>query len=124
MHGNIIKRALKPVLEERLKHYPVVVLLGTRQVGKSMLARQISEELKAEENICYLDLERTSDLNKLNDPEAYFLENSDKLICLDEIQRLPEIFPLIRSLVDAKGGNSQFLILGSASRELIRLDPI
>ena len=120
MHGNIIKRALKPVLEERLKHYPVVALLGARQVGKSTLARQIAEELRAEENICYLDLERTSDLNKLSDPEAYFLENSDKLICLDEIQRLPEIFPLIRSLVDEKGGNRQFLILGSASRELIR----
>ena len=120
MHGNILKRALKPVLEERLNHYPVVALLGARQVGKSTLARQIAEELKDQENICYLDLERTSDLNKLSDPEAYFIENSDKLICLDEIQRLPEIFPLIRSLVDAKGGNRQFLILGSASRELIR----
>lgn len=120
MHGNIIKRALKPVLEERLNHYPVVALLGARQVGKSTLARQVAEELKDQENIRYLDLERTSDLNKLSDPEAYFIENSDKLICLDEIQRLPEIFPLIRSLVDAKGGNRQFLILGSASRELIR----
>ena len=63
MHGNIIKRALKPVLEERLNQYPVVALLGARQVGKSTLARQIAEELKDQQNICYLDLERTSDLN-------------------------------------------------------------
>ena len=120
MHGKTIERTLKPILEDRLRNYPVVALLGARQVGKSTLARQIVEKLLLEGNACYLDLERISDMNKLNDPEAYFSENSDKLICLDEIQRLPEIFPLIRSLVDAQDRNKQFLILGSASRDLIR----
>lgn len=120
MHGKHFERTLRPILENRLKNYPVVALLGARQVGKSTLARQIVEKLLADDEVCYLDLERISDLNKLHDPEAYFSANSDKLICLDEIQRLPEIFPLLRSLVDVRGTNGQFLILGSASRELIR----
>ncbi|MCK5099357.1 MAG: ATP-binding protein, partial [Desulfobacteraceae bacterium] len=68
----------------------------------------------------YLDLERPSDLNKLTDPEAFFDQFSDRLICLDEIQRTPEIFPILRGIIDRNKKNSQFLILGSASMDLIR----
>lgn len=68
----------------------------------------------------YLDLERPSDLAKLEDPEWFLGSQRDKLICIDEIQRIPELFPVIRSLVDQSGRNGQFLILGSASRDLIR----
>jgi uncharacterized protein len=115
MHGNKVTRKVQTTLRARLGHYPVVALLGPRQVGKSTLAKLI-----APESLRYLDLERTSDLNKLTDPEAYFTANAAHLICLDEIQRLPDIFPLLRSMVDISGRNGQFLLLGSASRDLLR----
>ena len=65
-------------------------------------------------------MEDWSDLNKLSDPVLFFSENSNKLISLDEIQRLPNIFTLLRSIVDKNKRNGQFLLLGSASPELIR----
>ncbi len=96
---------------------PAVALLGPRQSGKSTLARRIINKL---DNGLYLDLEKTSDLNKLRDPEAFFAINTGKLICLDEIQRIPELFALLRSIIDEYGRNGQLLILGSASKDLIR----
>ena len=96
---------------------PAVALLGPRQVGKSTLARQL---IKTFRNAIYLDLERPADLNKLRDPEAYFALHADKLICLDEIQRTPELFPILRSVIDERERNGQFLVLGSASPELIK----
>ena len=72
------------------------------------------------EKSLYIDLERPKDFNKVQDPEAFFSINADKLICLDEIQRLPEIFPHMRSIIDDKNRNGQFLILGSASPDLIK----
>jgi predicted AAA+ superfamily ATPase len=68
----------------------------------------------------YLDLERPSDLAKLQDAESYFETNSHSLICLDEVQRSPDIFPIIRSVCDGRGKPGQFLVLGSASRDLLR----
>ena len=70
------------------------------------------------ETSVYLDLELKSDSSKLTEPELYFEHHKDKLICLDEIQLAPEIFRTIRGVVDKR--NTQFLILGSASRDLIR----
>ncbi len=67
-----------------------------------------------------MDLERPSDLNKLNDPEAFFTLNANKLICLDEIQRKPEIFSILRSVIDENKRNGQFLLLGSASPNLLK----
>jgi hypothetical protein len=72
------------------------------------------------EGAVYLDLERPSDVSKLRDPEAFFGLNSDKVICLDEIQRVPELFPVLRSVIDENKRNGQFIILGSASPDLIR----
>jgi len=103
-------------IEKKLENTPVVALLGPRQVGKSTLARQLIQKY---EGAVYLDLERPSDLNKLRDPEAWFALHSDKLICLDEIQRTPELFPVLRSVIDERQRNGQFLILGSASPKLI-----
>ncbi|MBU3914121.1 ATP-binding protein [bacterium] len=71
-------------------------------------------------NAVYLDLERPADLNKLNDPEAFFSQFKNQLVVLDEIQRTPEIFPILRSVIDRNKRNTQFLILGSASRDLIK----
>lgn len=67
----------------------------------------------------YLDLERPSDLEKLNDAEWFLSSQKDKLICIDEIQRKPDLFPLIRSLVDEWNRPSCFVVLGSASRDLL-----
>lgn len=109
---HISKKVLKHV-----KEYPVVALLGPRQVGKSTLAKRLMKhKLKG----IYLDLERRSHLNKLTDPEAFLNHNKKSFICFDEIQRLPEIFPLLRSVVDERAKNKNFLILGSASRDLLK----
>lgn len=112
-----IKRIQTPIIEQRLKQMPAVALLGPRQVGKSTLAKQIINTFN---EAIYIDLEKPSDLNKLRDPEAYFALHADKLICLDEIQRIPELFPILWSVIDERGRNGQFLILGSASPELIK----
>jgi predicted AAA+ superfamily ATPase len=72
------------------------------------------------DNAVYLDLERRADWSKLRDPEAFFDLNRSKLVCLDEIQQVPDLFSEIRSRIDRHGGNGQFLVLGSASPALIR----
>lgn len=112
-----IHRYLEQDLKRGLAQFPVVAILGSRQCGKSTLAKKVIRELG---NSIYLDLEVVSDLSKLNDPEAFLRANQDKLVCLDEIQRLPEIFPLIRGLTDITRRSGQILVLGSASPELLR----
>ena len=96
---------------------PAVALLGPRQCGKSTLARFVLESIPSS---IYLDLERPADRNKLQDPEAFLRFNHDKLVCFDEIQHAPELFSVLRSVIDDRKTNEQFLILGSASRDLIR----
>lgn len=116
----MIVRQLTSTLHERVLQVPVVALLGSRQVGKTTLARA----LEIEKPIHYLDLERPSHVAKLADPELYLSKFSEHLVILDEIQRIPELFPVLRSLVDERrrAGEkaAQFLILGSASPELIQ----
>ncbi len=116
----MISRNHEKLLIERLSDSPVVALLGSRQVGKTTLA----QELQHEKPTHYLDLELPSDAAKLADPELYLGRLSGQLVILDEIQRLPELFPVLRSLVDQrrrKGERSaQFLLLGSASPDLLQ----
>jgi predicted AAA+ superfamily ATPase len=112
-----IKRIITASIEQKLENMPGVVILGPRQCGKSTLAKAIISEIGG---AVYLDLERPSDVSKLRDPEAFFSLNSDKLICLDEIQRVPELFPVLRSVMDENRKNGQFMILGSASPDLIK----
>jgi predicted AAA+ superfamily ATPase len=69
---------------------------------------------------CYLDLERPSDRAKLHDPEAFFKLQRGRLVCLDEVQRMADIFPVLRSILDETGKNGQILVLGSASPDLLR----
>ncbi len=114
----MIKRRITNDIIETLRDFPVVGILGARQVGKTTLAKIIKET--SWENALYLDLEKMSDLQKLSDPELYLEKHSDSLVIIDEIQRKPELFPLIRSLVDSKFRNGRFLILGSASPNLSR----
>ncbi len=116
MH-ELIEREITDTVKTRLKNYPAVALLGARQVGKSTIAGIVIEQIP---KAIHLDLERPADLNKLTDPEAFFSQFSDHMICLDEIQRTPDIFPILRGVIDRNRRNGQFLILGSASRDLIR----
>ena len=112
-----IPRMLQEEVQASLLKNPVTAVLGPRQCGKSTLVKQMIAPL---DDVLYLDLERPSDIQKMEDPEWFLSSQDDKLICLDEIQRMPEIFPLIRSLVDEHRMPGRFLILGSASRELIK----
>lgn len=115
MHG-YIARILEKELKSALRRSPVVTLLGPRQSGKSTLAKKLIANLPS----VYLDLQDRTDLNKLNEPELFFERHRDELVCLDEIQRVPEFFGFLRSEVDKDRKPGRFLLLGSASRDLIR----
>lgn len=114
----MIKRALQDSVISSLKNYPVVGMLGSRQVGKTTLAKAIKDV--ARPDAVYLDLELPSDINKLQDAELYLRQFENTLVIIDEIQRMPSLFALMRALVDRNRIGGRFLILGSASPELIR----
>lgn len=101
-----------------MKAYPVVGIIGSRQAGKTTLAKMVRDTLKKKS--IYLDLELPSDQDKLFEPELYLGQFADSLVIIDEIQRLPSLFPLLRALVDQRRVGGRFLILGSASPDLIR----
>ncbi|MEM6264116.1 MAG: ATP-binding protein [Bacteroidota bacterium] len=110
-------RQIETVIKESLRYSPAVAILGPRQCGKSTLVKHI---LASNGNSLYLDLERPSDLRKLNDPEWFLETQRDKLVCLDEIQRKPELFPILRSLIDDDRRPGKYILLGSASQDLLR----
>jgi len=112
-----IKRVLEKRVFESLENNPVTAIIGPRQAGKSTLAKAI---IKNRDKSVFLDLEKPSDLAKLDNAEWFLQSQKDKLIVLDEIQRKPEIFTLIRSLIDEWQKNGKFLILGSASRDMLQ----
>ena len=114
----MIERSHRQNILQSLSKYPVVAILGSRQVGKTTLAKTLSAETGRD--TIYLDLELDSDLNKLKNPELYLRQFADSLVIIDEIQRMPALFPLMRALVDQKRVGGRFLILGSASPDLIR----
>ena len=115
-----IPRVLRPKVESYLRQFPAVALLGPRQVGKTTLARDIARTADS----VYLDLEDPADLAKLEDQGAYLRSLRGRLVVLDEVQRAPELFQLLRVLIDKRirGGEpaGQFLILGSAAIDLLR----
>lgn len=119
----MIKRNLEATLLNALNNMPVVGLLGPRQSGKTTLAFQIADHLNKKET-AYLDLELDSDLAKLNDSESYLKRFGNQLLIIDEIQRKPDLFNVLRALVDSRkrAGEKtcQFLLLGSASRDLLQ----
>lgn len=98
-------------LANLMSTFPVTALLGPRQCGKTTLALTLAAD-------SYFDLENPQDLARLEQPQLA-LEDLTGLIVIDEIQRLPDLFPLLRYLVD-QGKSRKFVILGSASRDLIR----
>ena len=105
-------------LSKKLSYFPAVAILGPRQVGKTTLARQIAERTDRES--IYLDLETKADVEKLsNDLEAYLAQYKDKLVIIDEVQQMPEIFVRLRPLIDKHRIPGRFLLLGSASPSLV-----
>lgn len=100
-----------------LDRHPCVGLIGARQVGKTTLARMIAERRKGP--VTFFDLESAEDQARLQDP-ILALKNLEGMVVLDEIQKLPEIFETIRVLVDRPSGAGKFLVLGSASPDLLR----
>src|SRR5688572_3357186 len=113
----MIRRTLQlDRVKELLKQFPVVAILGARQVGKTTLAGELQKGWKQRHAF---DLESPADLGRLADPDLA-LRPLKGLVVLDEIQRQPDLFPLLRVLADRRPIRTRFLILGSASPEMLR----
>ena len=116
----MLPRLITPQVEQALKRQAAVALIGPRQVGKTTLALQIGERRDA----VYLDLEDSDDRNRLTSAALFFEHVEERLVILDEIHRMPELFQTLRGVID-KGrrkhkGKGRFLILGSAAIDLLR----
>ena len=104
-------------LNRLLKHFPVVAILGARQVGKTTLARMLAGARRGKAT--FFDLEDAADVARLRDPRLA-LDSLRGLVVIDEIQRGPDLFPALRVLADRPGAPARFLVLGSASPDLLR----
>ncbi len=115
----MLKRTLYSKIETQLRKSAAVAILGPRQVGKTTLSQQLTQNIES----IYIDLEDPRDVQKLADPGFYFDQYADRLIIIDEVQRRPDLFPILRSQIDRnrrKGHKfGQFLLLGSASNKLL-----
>lgn len=111
-----LNRFYQQQLLKSLERSPSVAVLGPRQCGKSTLVKHIIEN----KNAIYLDLQLPSERNKLNEPEIFFSNFRNQLVCLDEIQTQPELFSILRSEIDKDRRAGRFIFLGSASRDLIK----
>ena len=116
----MIERELLASARDELAHAPAVALLGPRQVGKTTLAWQLAQGRPS----VYLDLQSEADRAKLAAPELYLADHADKLVVLDEVHCVPGLFPVLRGVIDRhrRAGRraGQFLLLGSASLDLLR----
>lgn len=116
----MIKRRIKRQITEALDRQAAVALIGPRQVGKTTLAQEIGRERAA----LYLDLEDSDDREKLANAKLFLKQYEDRLVVLDEIHRVPELFQILRGVIDdgrrAGKGTGRFLMLGSASIDLLR----
>ena len=113
----MIERELNDLVTQRLAQYPAVALLGPRQVGKTTLARTVAAQY---EGALMLDLERASDRAALAQPELFFAAHRNRLLVLDEVQLMPGLFTALRPEIDADRRPGRFLLLGSASGDLLR----
>ena len=115
----MIKRALQPIIEKALKVFPAVVILGPRQVGKTTLIKLIAKG-SAKKTI-YIDVEKNSDFEKLQHTAEEFLQSYvNDCVLIDEVQRIPTLFPLLRSMIDEKRKPNRYIITGSASPALLK----
>jgi predicted AAA+ superfamily ATPase len=114
----MIKRLLETKIPELLRQFPAVAILGQRQVGKTTLAKNLIKQMDKES--LYLDLELPADINRLSNPQMLFEENKGRCVVIDEIQRMPELFPILRAVIDRDRVPGRFIILGSASPGVLR----
>lgn len=118
----MLERSLASLINRRLEQFPCLALVGPRQVGKTTLARSVVDARGG--GALYLDLENPADRRRLDDPTAFLSAHRDKLVVLDEIHRAPDIFAVLRGQIDERrrGGraNGHFLVLGSASLDLLK----
>jgi predicted AAA+ superfamily ATPase len=117
MLADSVERKAFGNIRKSLKDVPVTAILGPRQCGKTTVVKMLA---KKRSNFLLLDMENPADIQALQDPAAFFDYYSSKTICIDEIQRKPELFPIIRYSVDKNRRNGRFIILGSASPQLIK----
>lgn len=108
-------RRISARVKNTLAANPCVVITGPRQTGKTTRARDIASRLPGSVN---LDCERSSDLARLADPALFLAAHAGRLVVLDEVQRVPNLFAVLRSIIDDDRRNGRFLLLGSASPEL------
>ena len=101
-----------------LEFFPVLAITGPRQCGKTTIARELMKHLPKAS--VYLDMESHADRNKLTDAELFFEENIDRCVIIDEVQFYPDLFPVLRSSIDKNRVAARFIILGSASPELLK----
>lgn len=113
----MIGRHLQSRLIDRLSHHPAVALLGSRQVGKTTLARAVATQYP---HALMLDLERSADRAVLAEPDLFLPSQRQRLVVLDEVQHLPQLFTALRPEIDADRRPGRFLLLGSASGALLR----
>ncbi len=112
----MIERDLRALVDVRLRQQPAVALLGPRQAGKTTLARAVAASVPGSR---YLDLERESDRRQLERADLFFERHRDRLVILDEVQAMPDLFAGLRPEIDADRRPGRFLLLGSASGRLL-----
>lgn len=119
MHNlhDFVERRLNSEVYKRLEIFPAVLILGPRQCGKSTLVKMMA---LGRTDFVYLDLQDVADFNKLSEPHLFFEANKDMVICMDEIQLTPHLFSVLRSEIDRYRKPGRFILLGSASPELIQ----
>ncbi len=115
----MIQRALQPAIERALKTFPATVILGPRQVGKTTLIKLIAKN--SSKKTIYIDAEKNSDFEKLqNNAEEILQSYVNDCVLIDEVQRIPTLFPLLRAMIDEKRKPSRYIITGSASPDLLK----
>jgi uncharacterized protein len=114
----MIQRILLPKIEQALTFFPVVGIIGPRQVGKTTLAKILEKSVN--QPTIFLDLERDTDRQKLVEPEYFLQQYADRCIIIDEIQNIPTLLPLLRWLIDQDRRPARFILTGSASPDIIK----
>ena len=115
--NDMINRHASLEIIKLMSYFPAVVILGSRQCGKFTLVKMLQNQFP---NYLYVDLQDRRDKIKLTDPNLFFQNNENCTVCLDEVQLMPDLFDVLRSEIDRNRKPGRFILLGSASRELLQ----